>query len=469
VKQILGSLVWLTLTALCALEPKVYLKNSTIESGESAELVIEVDGVDVRLPDLQQIGGTATQTYRSNYTRYINGQMTSGVKNSYLFFPASSMTIPSLEIIVDGQPYHSKALQLNVIKPKASADFLFSMELERDEVYVGESIELKFVFKRSLKELVRDMHFEPPKLDALWFEQIGGVEKKRTAKSEETQTLRYRLTPQKSGEFLLDKSFVELVVVEDKQDTFGFIFEQNKIKRVYADPVTLSVLPLPEGVSLIGSYEMSVLSDTLTPKSGEPLNLTITIAGEGNIEDIEPFEFKIEGATVISDKPVVTKGLFKQKIAIIADQSYRIPSVELRYFEKHVKQKKILKSDPIDVVIAAQKREQARLESKSLPLVQKETPQSSVPTLYLLGALITGFALGFVVRGVSWRNKEERPLAKRIQHANGRELLYLLLPYMGKEQRLDQLIEALEATIYHRSNEKIDKKEILAIVERFER
>ena len=454
---ILGSLIF----SLYGGSVKAYLKQANVEKGENAELVIDVRGKHITMPAITSIGGYSTQTYNQAYRVNRNGKIEEQQKITYVFFPEQNTTIPSYEVGVDGKTYHTKALKVNVKPSATSKYFQFYIKLDQDEVYVGQSVEMRFIFKRDMRQMLRDMNFIPPKMDKLWLEKSGQL-KDKTEGNIQTQVLTYKVTPQSAGDFVLDKSFVELVMIEDRVGDFGFIMEQNKFKRVYANPVTLKVLPLPDGIEVAGVFDVNISVDKNTLKQGEAVNLSIVIKGKGNIVDIKPFEMEIDGVNVIEDKPIVDKktGVFVQKIAFVGDKDFTIPPIAFDYFDALKKERVNTLSSAFHIhVKSVQKTSTPQLQTNTAE-VRKSPEQTS--WIYVLVGVLGGALIGFVLGRVkSFGKKEEKPLEKRIKKATGKALLDILLPYVGKNTDLDNVIYRLEENVFKHTAHEIDKKWII--------
>ena len=458
---ILGSILLLS-ASLFGGSFKAYLKKDVVEKGESAELVFEVKGKKMTFPQITNIAGFKTQSYTQSFYTSINGKSESGKKIGFMFFPTHDINISTFSVNIDGETFNTKPLSLKVVPSTLSKHFSFTVSLDKDEVYVGESVNVTFVFTRDMREMVRDLSFNPPTFDKLWLEQSERHQEK-TQGTTQTQTLRYKVTPQSSGEFVFDNSFVELVLIEDIQDDFGFIREKNNFKRVYAKAVTLKVKALPEGIDVAGDFSLDVQVDKTSVAYGEAVNMRVVIKGEGNIDDIVPFEKHIQGVSVIEDSPAVDKkqGTFVQKIAFVGEKSFTIEPIVFRYFDIKTKTIKVLTSPSFPITVS-QKKEviKSQLQTKHITTPQPVLEKTSwifVSLGTLVGVLI-GFMLGRFKR---WGKKEEQPLEKRIKKANDKALLDMLLPYVGKSTDLDKVIYHIEENVFNRGTHEIDKTWII--------
>ena len=81
--------------------------------------------------------------------------------------------------------------------------------------------------------------------------------------------------------------------------------------------------------------------------------------------------------------------------------------------------------------------------------------------------LLSGIIITFLFFKLKTKKniKKETPLEKQIFKAKSdKELYNILLPYASKD-KIKQILEKLEKNIYNNQNHKIDKNEILDILE----
>lgn len=139
-------------------------------------------------------------------------------------------------------------------------------------------------------------------------------------------------------------------------------------KRRFSDPIEIEVLPLPaEGqptgfsANNVGRYQISAKVDRDSVDPGEPFTLTYTIAGEGNIELIDPGAWA-EIATVRAYDPKVTTnrsrgdvvgGTRSYAFLMIPERSgtLTIPAHALAYFDPSTERYEVARTQPIEIVV----------------------------------------------------------------------------------------------------------------------
>ncbi len=509
--QILGKIVLVLTIGAISLFAGVTASISprAVYKGDSAQLTITADGEDVVFPEIDEIDGVAVNgTSTSRSTSIINGNVSHKVSKIYTFTPQKSLKIPSYKVFVDGKEEKTQELTLKVLKPtagKSGDDFILSMSVDKNEASVGEAIDLTLTFKQKVGAKASNIELGEPKLEDFWVKKVGDVQK-----SEENgyivQRLHYLLFPQKSGEYSIPAIRANVgVLVQNKRRFGGGMFNDPffddpffsrlsrdiKWKRIYSNDIKLHIKPLPNGLELFGNFEISASVDKTKVQANKPVNLTITVKGVGNIDDVKKFELNIPDAVVYADEPKITPklqngeygGEFTQKIAIVADRNYTIPEVELEFVDSKTKEPKTVSTKPIDIEVTGG----ASVTSKvpATPLIEKaKTPQNttkddakeSVSTktvvengeasyikyLYLLLGLIIGVVGTYLVSGRKPRSKKELPIVQKIHKAKSdRELFDLLLPYAKESKTVEKTLSLLEENLYKGAKHKIDKQPLI--------
>ncbi len=164
--------------------------------------------------------------------------------------------------------------------------------------------------------------------------------------------IRRALFPQKAGTATIGAS--ELLI--------------SRSKRRFSDPIALDILALPaegqpEGFSPnnVGRYQISASVDRDEVQPGEPFTLTFTIAGEGNIELIEPGAWA-ELPSVRSYDPKITTetsrgdvvgGKRSYAFLMIPERSgtLTIPAHTLNYFDPAAEAYAASSTEAIEIVV----------------------------------------------------------------------------------------------------------------------
>ncbi len=508
----LGKLITILLLSaatLFAANVKATLDKSEIYKGDSVNLTISAQGSDVKFPDIKKIGGfNVLGTSNSQSTTIINGKMSQTRSRSYTFAPQKSIKIPPFSVEVDGSVYKTQPLALKVVKPsqaKAGAPYILEMKLDKHNIKVGESVRLDLIFKQKRGTKADKIELSPPDLENFWVKEIKGV-KQSLQGDYIVQRYSYMLFAQKPGDFTIPSVVANIGTKVRRRNSMGgfsdpffddpffnSFISSLEWKKVFSNEERLHVEPLPDNLEVYGDFEIKASVDKKEVNAGKPVNLTITIEGEGNVDDIKKFEIDIPEAVVYADEPKIESGLkdgkyygrFTQKIAIVADQDFTIPSIEFNYFDKNEKKEITKKTSPIEIKVKGNglttnvpkietskelkeeiKRDNQKNELTSKPVMK----ESQNGYLYLFAGILLGSVLTylFLQYKPTMGKKEQKPVIDRIKRAkDDKELYNILLAFANKGEYIKETLDKLEKNIYKDEKNIIDKAEIADYFEQF--
>ena len=211
-KNNLGKIFILCTFLLSALfaDVKLTLNTPAIYAGEMASFTITSDGDDIKFPTINSIDSYNIEgSSSSSSTTIINGNYSRKISRTYSFSPTKDVTIPSFEIKADGKTYKTEAQKISVLQPSASKDgenFVIEVKADKQEVKVGESINLTVLLKYKIDSKIDKLQLSEPKLENFWIKKVDDVEK-TSEKDYIVFKQKYLLFPQKSGEY--DLSLLE--------------------------------------------------------------------------------------------------------------------------------------------------------------------------------------------------------------------------------------------------------------------
>jgi len=503
-KQILGKLLLLLLlTVNIFAEVLSSVQPQALYRGEATNFVITVDGENIEFPEINEINGVPIEgTSSSQSIQNINGAVTKKISKSYRFRPTESMTIPPFELKVDGQSVQTKAIKVEVVKPTASQNgepFVLELKVDKSSAYVGEAIDLAVKFKYKMNAHADKIQLGEPKLENFWIKKVENIEQAREG-DYMVETVHYQLFPQKPGEYELQP--IEALIGQKSRSQRGGMFsdpffndsffgQQLSWKRIYSNGVKLTVNSLPNGVELYGDFKIFTSVDKQKVHANKPVNLTVTVEGMGNIDDVKKFDLSLDNAIVYADEPKVTshqsQNTFTQKIAVIADQNLTIPSLSLKFFDKETQEVKTVKSEPIEIeVIGGGKglvqpakiemspssivttplvEEKHKFSASSKVVVEEETAWLKYLFMFIgfiLGATVTYLFFIFKKR----EHSKEIDIVKAIRKAkDDRALFELLLPHSKEGRVITHALNQLEENLYRGGTNKIDRELLMEFFE----
>lgn len=483
-----------------ALQAKVTasVDNPAVYRGDPVTLTLSAEGDDIDFPPLTDIAGYPIQSRgTSRNLSIINGKTTRTIEQRLVFTPTDSVAIPAIDITIDGKVEHTLPLRVKVLEPQAAAEgapVRMEMKLSQSEAYVGEPVTLELVLRYKPGTRIDEIQISEPKLEHFWIKRLNEqAERSADAEGYITQTYRYLLFAQQSGTLTIPQIFAQIGTQEQTQrhslfsdpffnDPF-FGRARMQYRKVYSDPATLKVDPLPQGLEVYGDFTLRSEVDKTTVEANKPVNLTIHIEGSGNVEDIPKFEPRIDSAIVYANDPVIKGyvkngryfGTFDQTIAVIPERDVTITPQSFRFFDSRTKTVKSLKTQPffikVEGAVAAPKAAAPVVEAAPAAALSVATKQTErTVDLYAAGGIFAaGLATGALLvllfrrRERAPRTVRTSPMSKRIKAARSpRDLFELLLPYKGASPVVDAALSSLEAQLYRGGGERVDRKALIA-------
>jgi hypothetical protein len=476
--SIFSSLISLNLFA----SVEAFVDKTQFYAGDNIRLTISLSGKGASLPNLNKIGDyPVLGVSNSSITNIVNGKYESKISKIYTFQPTSDLIIPSFEIEVNGKIQKTnpiKIIRLTPSESKTGDDFVLSMQLNKNDFFVGESGKLAVEFKA--KKYLGDfgsVNISPANAKGLDFETDNRFIK-TTNKDYNIFTLNYDFKVNDFGEITIPSNFATI----SKTTGFGIFQTRSSTKKVYSNSLKISVKPLPDDLTIYGDFKIKFSVDKQSIKNGEAVNGVIEIIGSGNFEDIEGFKINIENATIYSDKSQINGNKWTQKFAIVGENDFVIPSFEFDYFNKKTNNKETISTQEVGIKVASSIKPSFKTSdnNNAKNTVKNDYNQQNLienikitkPSFEKYYFLISGFIFGMIVvlvilwiKSLSGKkvNKQTKSLINSIRFAtNDKKLFDILLPLNLKE--LSEIMQKLEENIYKNSKNKIDKKAIIKIL-----
>jgi hypothetical protein len=282
----------------------------------------------------------------STSVRIVNGVMTSSVSRQYVLATKEEgeFVIGAATLRYGGNAYRTEPIQVRVVAaselpqqiPTEPENLFVTLAVDKEEVFLGEQVNCYFRLYGRAVQLVGQPRREGPGTEGFLRHDLPSRSFRATQNGliYEVGEIPMVLFPLETGELTI--SPVHLTgeirvplprtrspgVVRDFDDLF---FDRYTVKpcRLVTDPVTILVKPLPdEGKPAsfsgnVGGYSLEVNAKPSQLKVGEPISVTMKIAGKGNLEavnapvisDIEDFKtYEPEITTNVVEKEPVFKG-----------------------------------------------------------------------------------------------------------------------------------------------------------------
>jgi len=362
--------------------------------GETFTLQVQVEGDDAPpAPELSALtdfgvevrGG---QQNSSESVTIVNGRMNRVSHRGYVFTygltpkRAGRLTIPPLTITIDGHPYQTQAIPILAKKPAETNDFKLRLELDKARAYVGEPVTLTVTwyigkdvngFNFNLPVLndprlmVSDAAKTPTKANGgdllripLTSGEILAEKAKGTLDGQNYLTVSFAktLTAKEAGQLTIPQATVSCQTVSNRSlagrdpmsglfpdDFFGRSRQTMRTEVVPSNEPALEIVPLPEEgrpsnfSGLVGSYSLALSASPTKVKVGDPITLTIQVAGpaavSANLPSLEealgPKDFKVPGEMSPGQGTIELK-TFTQTVRALHPGVRQIPPLRLSTF-----------------------------------------------------------------------------------------------------------------------------------------
>lgn len=419
-------LVWTTTAHAQAFPIKAFVDKDLLPIGELVNLTVEVTGPpgmpDPSLPNLN--GLLLIDRSQASSISIIDGESTAKVTYNYVLQPTRTgdLRINSIRVTINGQPYATAPINVEVtdgtiptgvsVTEEALAkleglDYFVESAVDTLSPYLGEQVTFVFRFYRAI-EPPGEPSYTSPDVTGFWtseefmrFEyQVEMGE--RTYSVVETRTILFPTVvgPRSIGQTLLALPPTGV----DPPQEFS------------TAPIALEVKPLPEGApegyqGAVGSFTISAVVDTGVGKIDDPIEMTVTLSGEGNIAAMpdptwpnlpqwRSFENEPAITTAFDDDTLTGSRIYKRMMVPVASGDQTIPSIDYIYFDPAEQKYITVSTAPIHISIEAQP-EKVSLPNiygiKAVPGSLKQAPNYNtsrpafwlawgVPLLMLIGA-----------------------------------------------------------------------------------
>jgi hypothetical protein len=451
-----------------------------VQMGDTVTLTLKASGQDVEKPSITELcGAQITSTSQGTSMRSVNGRFTKEYLFAYTFTPAQDCRIDPVVLKIDGKEERTEPIDIRVVPMTITKDspFILEMNATKRKVYVGEPLKLVVTFKQRRDTKPVDSKFAPPEVKNFWIKEEA--QSRRFEEGENTVTrLTYIIAAQKPGSLAIDPAKIQIATRTASRDVWGQWLPKLKWRTYFSNPLEVEVVPLPEGVSLVGDFTIEATADKEEIDANEAVNVTITVSGSGNFEDIGSLKPEIGGVAVFDEEPKIDgyvedgkyRGFWKQKLAYVAERSFTVPVMTLRYFDPETGRIETTTTEPIEIRVRGAKPQAkeplviARPEAKPKDggRVAPFTPGSwEVP----FGAGVLAGLLGGVLLMRLPRGGRSGASGGKLDINDQKAVLMQLLPHRS-DPEVAEMVAILEGNLYGGSYHAVDKKQLKALLKR---
>ncbi|HLY37555.1 MAG TPA: BatD family protein, partial [Candidatus Binatia bacterium] len=354
------------------------LEPTNVGVGDAATLSIEINGAqNAAAPDVPAVDGLAVQYLGpSTQISIVNGRMSQSVTHRYSVVAtrAGRFTIGPVAVVVDGTRFDAAAVALNATPPgtarpaeaPAGGDQLrLVLTTGKSEVYLHERVPLRLeLWVGSVR--VSELQYPTIASDGVSIEKLPEQPAQRREGAYDVLSFASTLTPLRTGALTIGPASMginALVRSRTRDPFFGFFGETQKRVDLRSGTVALSVLPLPEAdrppdfTGAVGRFEMDVKAAPLEVAAGDPVTVTTTIRGAGDLASIAPPTIAASDALrvypVQPGQPSGTQRTFEQVVIPLHAGTVALPEWRFPYFDPDARAYRTVVQPPIMLAVHA--------------------------------------------------------------------------------------------------------------------
>ncbi len=386
------------------------IDRNSLTLNDRLQLTLTIHGTqDTALPSFPSIDGFTLLfgPKISAETSIINGVVSVSKGYTYVLQPAAKgkFTIGPSTVEYKGKVYTSSPVTVEVVDTAASSGsqapdisklVFVELRTDKNEAYIYEQVILSFRFYFQKGLPVADIDYVSPGTKNFMEEKLGDqrqYEEIRDGIVYNVLELRTALFPMVSGELPISPARLKcnLIIQQRREqrdspvdsifsDTFFDDFFGRGQKRYPVErttgSITVKVHPLPEEGKpkefngAVGTYNMDASIKTQHVKVGDPITISMSVYGEGNIQTInEPLlalnnekDFKLypaESNTQITNQEELIRGrkVFSKVIEPQKADLKSTPAIVFSFFDPRTGQYRTITKEPIPIVVETGEQE----------------------------------------------------------------------------------------------------------------
>jgi len=439
---------------------------TTVELGEMVTYSLHISGQDIVRPKIQvlcevDVISTSTQTS----IEMINGDVTRSNILQYKFIPQKDCVIEPMKVEIAGKIEKSNLVNIKVKKvvTNKDSDFILTLQSSKKEVFVGEPFKVILLFKQRNDAEAVDSEFNPPKLNGFWIKNEAKPQRIKGKKYTTTKIV-YTMAAQRVGKLEITKAQMRIATRSHSRDSWGSWIPRIKWKTYFSNSLEVDVKALPNDIDLVGNFSILATVDKSEVNANEAINLSLEVLGIGNLEDIKNLKPYIDGINIFDEKIIINGNKLTQKIVFVGENDFIIPAFTLKYFDPNTKEIKITSTNEISIKIKNAKPKEKLVIKRDEKVEKIVVTDKSIPSFWIVIGFILGMLFGIVIMQLKpwkFKKKEKSPSIKE-----PKKLFIKLLPFKDDE-KVKQIIDALEKNIYEDVKVEINKKTLKEVLKKY--
>ncbi len=402
-----------SLNLMAQVDVRADVNTTTVTLQEEIKLTVYVNAPSTKIDTPQMPSLPNFNIYSAGQSRrinMINGKVSASMQFNYILTPrfAGKTTIGAFTVKVNGQTYSTEPIEVEITRDTPSAprtqaqemeqsqnqvrdrnaqleangynpnaklpSFFMTAETNTKKAYINEQVTLKIRFYQSQNILGQPL-YDKPQLKGLFAEDLAtrqGQERfgNKTYYYTEIESALFGLV---SGVAEIGSASVTYTSAEGFFDAFDVFFKGangGRTNKVESDILFVDILPLPsknKPASFYGAvgtnFSVSASLDMAQVSAGEPITLTITVKGTGNLAavkeislpDLGPSFRVYETSSELNNKIAFGKingtKVYKTVIVPRASGVYTIPKIDFSYFDINSKTYKTINTEPLTIKV----------------------------------------------------------------------------------------------------------------------
>ncbi len=321
----------------------------------------------------------------------------------------------------------------------------WELEVSKPDLYVGESALLRYVCYFDDEAYGTSIELKAQSNDAYTVDIFK--ERERVVDGKRENLFEFVVRPKRSGMIdvdlpaVLKKTSREQVknaaLGRDNVESYQFATTPQQLP-----PARLHVKPVQS--VLVGDMSMKIDVDPKQVNAYEPLHVTLTLSGSGNLDAFESLKLEIPGVEVFSEAPErhyrLTpegySGSIVQRWALVASGPFTIPAWRLDTTRPEDGTLKRLTHPATSIEVVQDLNVASLLESDEATSEGSETSWF----FYVL-TLLSGIALGWQIR-FWWEQRSKRQRRRKNESTGSAKVLLVELALQGADSALIARAEA---------------------------
>jgi len=468
----LGKILILLITIVNILNASVSasVDASKVERGEMVTLMLKLNGEDIKKPNIEKLcEEDVISTGSQTSVEIINGNYKKTNILTYKFLPQNSCVIKSIPVDIDGKTEYTSPINIEVTKQKITKDskYILTLDSSKSEVYVGESFEVTLLFKQKNNSNAVDSKFTPPSLKGFWVKDETQPERYSDGDYTVTKVV-YKLSAQRDGVLNISPAQIKIASRVNTSDSWGYLIPKVKWRTYFSNALDIKVKSIPQGVDLVGDFEITSSIDKSSIDKNEAVNLNLELKGDGNLEDVKTLKPEIKDVSIFDEKVVLQNNILTQKIAFVSDKDFVIPAITLKCFNPKTNKITTIKTKEYKIDVKGVQNSEQKLNIKredDAPEIisDDKANNSEISVVWGVGLFLAGIIVGVIAMSLRKITLFEKNDSFDVK--DEKQLLVKLLEHES-DPEAKEIIEKLEANIYSGKKENIDKKQIKELLKR---